>query len=45
MLKGKTNRVCRIAGRLSSNAGGGDKLLSLILTIKLMILILLIRYW
>jgi hypothetical protein len=44
MLKGKTNGVCRIAGRLSLNAKGRDKLLSLILMIKLMILILLIRY-
>jgi hypothetical protein len=45
MPKGGTNGVWGIAGRPSSNAGGGDKLLSLILTIKLMILMLLIRYW
>jgi hypothetical protein len=44
MLKDGTNGVCRIAGRPRSDARGGDKLLSLILTIKLMILILLIRY-
>jgi len=42
MLKGSTNRVCGIARRPGLDAKGRDKLLSLILTIKLMILIILI---
>jgi hypothetical protein len=41
MPRGGTNGVCGIAGRPSSDAGGGDKLLSFILTIKLMILMIL----
>jgi hypothetical protein len=39
MPKGRTNGVCGIARSPSSDARGGDKLLSLILIIKLMILI------
>ena len=42
MLKGSTNKVCKIAKRLSLNAKGKDKLLLLILIIKLIKLILLI---
>jgi hypothetical protein len=41
MPKGGTNRVCSIAKRPSLDTKDRDKLLSLILTIKLMILIIL----
>jgi hypothetical protein len=42
MLKGNTNRVCIIAKRPSLDTKGKDKLLLLILTIKLIKLIIIL---